>query len=495
MRAPWFLLLALTSGCGDNVGAAVDPGDGVPPDQLEALIDDYQDGVITRDQLRDALGAIPDSGRSIEVSGTIAVSTLLSARDTPYLVSSDLDVAAGAILVLAPGAALTIATDVNVDIAGRFYAVGDADSTVVIDSPADATYYDTFALRGGPNQIFDAEIEGGRRSLYLAHPADTTTLVEDCRFDEWSSAAVAGMDSGGITIRRSRFGYDTPEADVLGESIRIWSSGATLIEDNEFSYRRGYRDVIDLQECVEDSWPVVRHNRFDGGEDDAVDLDGCSAFVIGNYIHDFRPVDLDVQEAGVNGGGVTGDRVSSHPFIANNVIDGCFHGVGFKDGASPVIVNNTIINSNIGIALYHSASGKPDPSGVAVNNVLWNNLGWLDDEPNDVVLNGSWWAGYDHTPGDQASIDARYNITATLAEPYPGEGNLDADPELTLQGGETPVPAEGSPAIDSGLGDLSFEGIPLEQALDWLATDFDGNIRTREGGGFTAIDRGAIEVK
>ena len=491
----WCALLAVAAACGDNMSEPVDPGDGVPPAELEALIDDYEEGVITRAELTDALSAYPDSGRSAALGDFIGTSTLLSARDTTYTITTDFDVASDAILVLAPGARVTISADVNVTVAGRFYAAGTPDAPAVIDSPANGVYYDTFALESGPNQIFDAVVEGGRRSIYLAHPDDTRTLIEDTRFDEWSSGAVVGMSSGGITVRRSRFGYETPEADVLGESIRIWSSSTTLIEDNDFSYRRGYRDVIDLQECVEGSWPIVRHNRFDGGEDDAIDLDGCSAFVIGNYIHDFRPADLEVQEAGVNGGGVTGDRPTSRPFIANNVIDGCFHGVGFKDGARPVIVNNTIINSNIGITLYRSATGKPDPDGIALNNVLWNNVGWLDDEPHDVVLNGSWWEGYDHTAGDQATLDARYNITATLAAPYPGEGNLNDDPELELADGETPVPSDGSPAIDSGLGTLDVEDIPLDEALDWLGSDYVGNVRTRDGSAFTAIDRGAIEVK
>src|SRR4029079_1806460 len=209
------------------------------------------------------------------------------------------------------------------------------------------------------------------------------------------------------------------------------------------------------------------------GEDDAVDLDGCSTFVIGNYIHNFRPAVLTVQEAGVNGGGVTGDRVNSHPFIANNVIDSCFHGIGYKDGSSPVIVNNTIINSNIGITLYESAVGKPMPDGVVLNNVLWNNIGWLDDQPNDILLNGFWWAPYKHVHEVQATIDRRSNITATLPDPFPGEGNLNDDPMLELVD-EVPVPAAGSPAIDSALDTMVFDGVPMDQALDFLSTDYRG---------------------
>jgi parallel beta-helix repeat protein len=478
----------LAFGCGDDIG----PPGGDRIDALEELVEAYEAGEISRDSFRAGIAGFPDDPElDLVLPRLVAFTTLLTARDEPYRITAGMEVDPAAILVVEEGAEIVIDDGVSVDVNGRMYAIGSEDATVVIRG-ADGARYDTWFLHGGPNQLVHVELEGGDKNLYVDHPFETHTLVEGARFDRWLSLAIGQLDSSNLHVLRSRFGYQTPEEDELAETVRTRNSGVIVIEECEFAHRRGYRDVLDLEQCVEGHWPVVLHNRFDGGEDDAVDLDGCSAFVIGNHIRDFRPAVLTVQEAGVNGGGVTGDRESSHPFIANNVIDSCFHGIGFKDGSSPIIVNNTIINSNVGITLYESAVGKPMPDGVVLNNVLVNNVGWLDDEPNDIVLNGRWWEQYNQVDEVQGTIDARYNITATLSEPFPGEGNLNDDPMLELADG-MPVPAAGSPALDSALGELVFEGVPMEQALEFLATDVRGVPRARSGEAFVDLDRGAVE--
>jgi len=480
--------LVLAVGCGDDLR----PEGASRIDALEQLVEAYESGAISRDTFRARIAEFPDDPELDPVlPRLIPFTTLLTARAEPYRITAGMEVDPAAILVVEEGAEIVVDDAVSIDVNGRMYAIGSEEATVVIRG-ADGERYDTWFLHGGPNQLVYVEMEGGDNNLYVDHPFETHTLVESARFDRWLSLAIGQRESSNLHVLRSRFGYDTPAEDELAETVRTRQSGVIVIEESEFAHRIGYRDVLDLEECVEGYWPVVLHNRFDGGEDDAVDLDGCSAFVIGNYIHNFRPKVLTVQEAGINGGGVTGDRVTSHPFIANNVIDSCFHGIGYKDGSSPVIVNNTIINSNIGITLYESKVGKPMPDGVVLNNLLWNNVGWLDDQPNDVVLNGKWWAQYNQVDDVQATIDARYNLTATLPEPFPGEGNLNDDPMLELDG-EVPVPAEGSPAVDSALGELAFEGVPMDQALEFLATDFRGTPRTRAGDSFVDLDRGAVE--
>ena len=481
-------LTIAAAGCGDDLG----PPGGDRIEALEELVEAYESGAISRATFRAGIAGFPDDPELDPVlPRLIPFTTLLTARDEPYRVTAGMEVDARAILVVEEGAEIVIDDGVSVDINGRLYAVGSQEATVVIRG-ADGQRYDTWYLHGGPNQLVHVEIEGGDNNLYVDHPFETHTLVESARFDRWLSLAIGQRNSSNLHVLRSRFGYETPEGDELAETMRTRTSGVIVVEECEFAHRTGYRDVLDLEECVAGYWPVVLHNRFDGGEDDAIDLDGCSAFVIGNYIHNFRPAVLTVQEAGINGGGVTGDRLTSRPFIANNVIDSCFHGVGYKDGSRPIIVNNTIMNSNIGITLYESAVGKPMPDGVVLNNVLVGNLGWLDDEPNDIVLNGRWWAQYNQVDELQATIDARHNITATMPEPFPGAGNLNDDPLIELDG-EVPVPGEGSPAIDSALGELVFEDVPMDQALEFLATDFRGNPRARAGDVFVDLDRGAVE--
>jgi len=464
----------------------------VPPPDLEQLVEDYENQLISRDEFRAGIALIPDTDRPSTLSGSIDETTLLKLRAQPYQVEADLSVAEDVILVIEPGVELVFAFGVSLNVNGRLYAIGSDSSTVVFRAgPGD--FYNAIVLHSGPNQLVSVEFDRGNRNLVAAHPFDTHTLVESARFDAWVDIAVDQVASSGLHILRADFGYQTDPADVSGETIRSRNSGVITIEESTFNYRRGYRDVIDLQDCVADYWPVIIHNRFDGGEDDAVDLDACSAFVIGNHIRDFTPLDLDTPVGGVNGGGITGDQVSSKPIIINNFIDNCYHGIGFKNGASPTIYNNTIINSNIGISLYQSAVGQPVPHGVVYNNVLANNLGWLNGGlPQDIVLNGKWWPSYNQVDDVQATIDARFNITASSGIAYPGDGNSGEQPLVAVIDG-VPTLMAGSPGIGTGADTLPLDSATRDQVIEFLRTDFAGNSRAESAGVFPNIDRGAVQ--
>ena len=458
---------------------------------LDQLVDDYEEGRIARADFLQAIAAMEDDGQPGLLEGRLDRTRLLFARTEPYRVESDFEVAAHAILVIEAGAALEIADTVSVDVKGRLYAVAPQDERIAIYAPVGQRYGDLF-LSGGPNQLVSVDLARGERNLHVRHGFDTHTLVEDANFDSWVDLAIAQNSSSGLHVIGSRFGYDTPETEVSGETIRTRSSGSIIIEGSTFNYRTGYRDVLDLQDCDPERWPIVIGNRFDGGEDDAIDLDNCSAIVIGNHIRNYQPRDLTVQVAGVNGGGVTGDGPGTTPFIANNIIEGCFHGIGFKNGARPAIVHNTIIDSNIGITLYQSVQGNPMPDAVIYNNLLANNIGWLDGAENDIVLNGKWWPSYNQIDDVQATADVRFNTTATLTAPYPGDGNTNADPLIDTSSGLPRLQA-GSPALDSGLEDLVFPDVAHDLAMEYLQSDFNGAPRDSDGQRLIAPDHGALE--
>ncbi len=481
-------VILIAGACGDNIK--------IGPTELEALVDSYEEGGISRQDYLVALSDFEDDGSIGQtLSGRLGHTVLLHARAEPYLVAPDFEVARGAILVIEQGARLQIATDAEIEISGRIYAVAPPNNPIYISAKAGEYYTDLF-LRSGPNQLVSVDFSRAARTVHVTHPGSTHTLIENGRFNSWRDLAIAQNNSSGLHVLNSSFGYETPTEEVSGESIRTRNSGRIVIEGSSFSYRTGYRDVLDLQDCLKEpeEWPVVIGNLFDGGEDDGVDLDNCSAIVIGNHIRNFRPIDLTRQDAGVNGGGVTGDGEGSTPFIANNIIEGCFHAVGFKNGAQPAIVNNTIINSNIGITLYQSKEGNPMPAGLAYNNVLAGNVGWLDGANNDVVLNGKWWRGYNQVDEVQATIDARYNIFATLPMVYPGEGNSNDDPQLDSTS-NLPHLLPGSAAIDSGLGEFDLPNFEIQQALDYLQVDFENHPRIRDGSKLVLPDRGALEVQ
>lgn len=456
---------------------------------LLPLVDAYETGALDGPALLACLRALPAEAPP-PLGGTLPHDTLI--RGGPWRLEGDLTVPPGTVLAVEAGATVVLPEGAALRVDGRLYAVG-APGAPVTFAAAPGERYAAVELRGGPGALLHAGLERGERLLVLTHPPDTHTRIEDARFDTWGDVAIDLAGTAGLTVRRTRFGLQTALDDALGETIRARRSGHVLIEGNVFGRRIGYRDAIDLQDCREGPWPEIVGNRFEGGEDDAIDLDRCSAFVIGNHIRDFRPADLADQRQGINGGGVTGDG-DVDVLIANNVIDGCYHGVGFKNGARPVLVNNTIVNGHIGVTLYQSARGQPQPHGVMVNNLLWNNVSWDGGGPQDVLLHGRWWPQYNQADAEQGTLDARFNTFASGGEVPVGEGNDAADP-LLVEADGVPRPGPGSPAIDSGL----EEGLPdgaggLEALLGWLATDFRGHPRAREADRLPGIDRGAIEA-
>ena len=320
------------------------------------------------------------------------------------------------------------------------------------------------------------------------------TLVERVQFDGWSKLAIEQRESGGLYVVRSQFGMNTGADAQFAESIIAFGSSGLTIEKSAFGFRRGSNDVIDLNHCNAGARLVVADNLFVGGEDDAIDLDDCSAFVIGNYIRNFRPDGVLTARSQANGGGITGSGEGSRPILINNIIDSCYHGIGFKDGARPTIVNNTIINNNIGVTLYKSLDNAPEPSAVMINNLLWNNRVWPNGaEPNDLVLNGRWWPRYSQESDVQASIDARYNIIASDPFIVNGDYNWNVDPLLQIVT-ELPIPMIGSPAIDSGIGVVPVKDAQRHRLAEFLAVDFCGNSRKKTGERFIDVDRGAIEA-
>lgn len=490
------LRIVLITGGIACVGVACGDPDVREPTDLEEVVQQYESGEISRDDYLAEIAAFEDDeGLGQTLSGTLQNSTLVHARSEPYVVETGFTVKPGVILVVEQGARLEFASEAEVEINGQLYAIAPEGNPIVMTAAPGETYTDLF-LRNGPNQLVGVDFSRAARSIHVTHDNGVVSLVENGTFNSWVDLAIAQNNSIGLHVRNSRFGYETPEEEVSGETIRTRNSGGTVIEGSTFSYRTGYRDVLDLQDCRTgpDEWPIVIGNTLDGGEDDGVDLDNCSAIVVDNHIRNFRPIDLTRQDAGVNGGGVTGDGAGSTPFIANNIIEGCFHGIGFKNGARPAIVHNTVINSNIGITLYQSAVGNPMPEGIAYNNILAGNAGWLDGAANDIVLNGKWWRNYNQVDEVQATIDAQHNIFATLLDVYPGQGNSNLDPQLSQETEYPELRAE-SPAVDAGLETFALPDLDMLRALEYLERDFAGRARTRTADALTKPDLGALELR
>ena len=281
------LALALAAcGSGRNSGPDADPR----TLSLLDLVDAYEAGEISRATFRQELALRPGANIGGEFPATISENLLIKARGgEPYVMSGDVTVEAGSVLVINAGVEIVMANGVGLVVEGRLYTMGASDAPIAFRAEAMSRYREV-ALRSGPNQSISTIFDGGERDLVVEHGAGTRTRVEECTFERWSEVAVDFPNSSGLWITGSQFGTGTQPSEISGETIRARGSGFIQIENSHFGRRFGYSDVMDLQDCDgrADEWPIIIGNRFDGGEDDGVDLDGCSAYVVGNYFRDFR---------------------------------------------------------------------------------------------------------------------------------------------------------------------------------------------------------------
>ena len=81
------------------------------------------------------------------------------------------------------------------------------------------------------------------------------------------------------------------------------------------------------------------------------------------------------------------DTLRTRPVIANNIIRRCYHGVGFKDGAHPPVVNN--LDCFVGITLDSERNDNPGAATTA-GNIIWHD-GHFGPAARSVVLGSTWW--------------------------------------------------------------------------------------------------------
>lgn len=113
----------------------------------------------------------------------------------------------------------------------------------------------------------------------------------------------------------------------------------------------------------------VAGNTFKENGNDGIDLAGSSVIIENNLISGSGDKCISV-----------GER-SENLFIFNNVLDGCKIGIQTKDSSTPFIVNNLIVNNEIGLNAYmkktiYERGGFPE----VYNSIIWGNDAQVVDD-------------------------------------------------------------------------------------------------------------------
>lgn len=490
-RSAVIVAVALTAGCGSSgtdgnrdataSDASAPDGGAVPPAAtLAELLRQYEQGAINRSQLTAGLASF--EGVSGDLPQMIDQPVLLRARAMPYDLPANTTVGPEGALVVEGGATLVLGKGVTLLVRGNFYVLGAKANRAIVRGPEKGSVYRAISLVGKRSEIVGAAVKWGEILVSASGTKLTPIVIEDSKLDEWRTYAIEAIDADGAVVRGNELGVDNAAADAQSETMH-GSESAVLVENNVFGRRAGYNDAFDLMPCTNGHFPVLRGNLFLGGDDDAIDLDNCTALVVGNHFKGFRPGPTAAGQA--NGGVVTGEGAQSRPLIVNNVFEDCVHAIGFKDGARPTAINNTTVNCQIGVTMY-SAAAADAATGIVINNVHAG-------VETDVILNGSWFAAYN--PTKTGALEASHNMFRDPA--WAGmNDNLAADPMVMMKDG-VPHLGAGSPARGTALADLELLAtktvFPVDVLRKALETDFLGKPRPFANGRFTGMDRGAVQ--
>ena len=390
------------------------------------------------------------------VSGTLSSSTVWSPTGSPYVVTAALTVSPAGSLTIQPGVTVQIAAGVTLTAQGALHAEGTEQAPIVFTRrPQDAYGGSVNILGTGPDSLTTGVFSRCQFS-YLTHGTAmlrgqyARLTVADSTFTEITTTVIRPVDSR-AEVRRCRI-YNTHEGINF---VRC----AGMISSNQVYNLLGDWDAVDLDAYWvgggDDSLAVL-DNHLSLGNDDAIDVNFAPALIAGNVLSNFTDKGISL---GLGGDAPTDLAYGARAHILNNLILRCDMGVAAKDGSTPLIANTTIVDCNYGIRGYEKVKGG----------------GGHADATNTII----WGCGVGVELLDGSTLNAGQCLIQG-ASPWPGPGNLNADPQFANPAAGNYRLLVGSPAVDAGV------------AMPWMsgAVDLDG--RPRVAG--TAPDMGAYEL-
>jgi len=345
----------------------------------------------------------------------------------------------GVTLAIEPGVTLQFAENRSIQIkGGRILAEG------TISQPITFTHYGGDYWGGillhnthQDNRIRYAVIEYTREAIsyprthgVTAYSSRVTIADSVIRHTEVSNGVIADWGS-------TLYLLDNEIYDVQGDAVHATRGYAYIQGNHIHDIRRGIYPLEGIELSNMSTPAIVLDNHIHDVSDDCMDLNTSSAIIERNELHHC---------------GDKGISIGQYPSVTtltNNLIYECqgkdddpYSGTGIavKDGAVSYMMNNTVSGCRHGIYLYQGHRGWGGGTATIVNTVLWDN--W-----ENLELDGL------------STLNVTYsNVGQYGVLPWPGEGNVNADPLFRApESGDYRLQAE-SACVDAG----TATGAPAE---------------------------------
>jgi len=315
---------------------------------------------------------VPPPSDGIEILGD----EMWTAEQSPVRVEQNLFVPPADTLTIGAGVTVRMASGAAIIVQGTMTVMGTEDNPVRFVPQDEGIRWGGIVVdrARGIAEFHHAQFSGTREFFFrnVNYPAAvnvraSTAIVENSFF--------TAMDGLGIQARDSRLIVTGNHFWDMGEMLHCARSYAWVV-GNRFEQVRGYSDAIDFDEGM-DPASLIRGNTILGSEDDGVDLFQCSIRVENNWIAHCRDKGISLEG-------------ESTPVLINNVILDSNIGVAVKDACQAKLIHSTIVSCVTGVALYEKNPGQDSGRAEILNTVIWNtDRSLLWDEQSYLLLTHS----------------------------------------------------------------------------------------------------------
>ncbi|HLC89716.1 MAG TPA: CotH kinase family protein [Patescibacteria group bacterium] len=266
-----------------------------------------------------------------------------------YQFNKNVIVPKGFTLDINPGVTILMAPSVSIVSYSKVIAQGTAAAPINIFPQIPNQPWGTFGVLNTGNQL---------------------NIFENFNVVGGSEAYVNGVYMSGmvsvyhsdISVRNSQF--SNAAAD---DGINV-KYGKAALTNNRFMNNSA--DAIDYDFIKQGQ---IISSQFINNGNDGVDLSGSTVLIANNHFQNSGDKCVSVGEK------------SLETVIYNNILDGCKIGVEIKDLSDILIINNVIINNEIGLNAYQKKPVFGGGKAKIYNSIIWDNQNDVQTDPQSVI--------------------------------------------------------------------------------------------------------------